>query len=125
MKHGGKWNDEWNDKIEELGLKSSAKIQFGDPFRGVLNSGSTSKGTDAVEQRAPRSDRFGSTEEEWEICLDMVDKRNQNWTYGKIANYLNMSGVRTKIGNKWNYFTARFVTLRTVRLLRKGRPDTF
>ena len=110
----GKWNDEWNDKISNLGLKRGAKIQYGDPFRGVLMSGSTSKGTDAVRQRSVRSDSFGAEDDEWEICLQMVDMRKEGWTYGRIAEYRNKGGIKTKAGNEWNYYTARFVTLRTV-----------
>ena len=113
----GKWNDEWNDKISNLGLKRGVKIQYGDPFRGVLMSGSTSKGTDAVRQRSVRSDSFGAEDDEWEICLQMVDMRKEGWTYGRIAEYLNKGGIKTKAGNEWNYYTARFVTLRTVQLL--------
>jgi len=114
----GKWNDDWNDKISNLGLKRGAKIQYGDPFRGVLMSGSTSKGTDAKRQRSIRSDSYGAEDDEWEICLDMVEKRKDGWTYGQISDYLNKEGIKTKVGNEWNYFTARFVTLRTVQLLR-------
>ena len=113
----GKWDKEWNDKIEELGLKGSAKIQRGDPFRGVLKSGSTSKGTDAERVRAPRSDRFGATDDEWDICLEMKEMRKSGRTYGQIAHYLNNRGIKTKAGKPWNYFTARFVTLRTVQML--------
>jgi hypothetical protein len=116
MKHGGKWNEDWNKKIEDLGLKSSAKIQKGDPFRGVLKCGSTSRGRDAEQLRASRSDRFGATEEEWDICEQMVSWRRAGWTYGKIANHLNQMNIKTKAGNDWNYFTARFVTLRSFRL---------
>ena len=113
----GKWNKEWNEKIEELGLKGSAKIQRGDPFRGVLKSGSTSKGKGAERKRAPRSDRFGSTNDEWTICLEMRDMRKEGSTYGQIAQTLNQRGIKTKAAQSWNYFTARFVTLRTVQML--------
>ena len=113
----GKWNAEWNEKIEELGLKGSAKIQKGDPFRGVLKSGSTSKGTKAERKRAPRSDRFGATNKEWDICLEMKALREAGRTYGQIAQALNQRGIKTKAGKPWNYFTARFVTLRTVQMI--------
>jgi len=112
----GIWSDEWNEKIDGLGLKGPAKIQHGDPFRGVLKCGSTSRGTDAEQLRASRSDRFGATEEEWDICEQMVSWRAAGWTYGQIAAHLNQMNVKTKVGNTWNYFTARFVTLRTYRL---------
>ena len=71
MVHGTP-NEEWTEKIKDVGLRGSAKIQKGDPFKGVLMSGSTSKGTDAVRQRSFRSDMFGYTPEDGEICLDMV-----------------------------------------------------
>ena len=113
----GKWNKEWNEKIVDLGLKGSAKIQKGDPFRGVLKSGSTSNGTSAERIRAPRCDRFGSIDEEWDICLKMREMRKMGRTYGQISHYLNQSGIKTKAAQSWNYFTARFVTLRTVQML--------
>ena len=116
MVHGTP-NEEWTEKIKDYGLKGSAKIQKGDPFKGVLMSGSTSKGTDAVRQRSFRSDMFGYTSEEWEICLKMVELRRSGYTYGYIAKYLNDKNITTKADREWNYFTARFVTLRTVQAL--------
>ena len=116
MVHGTP-NEEWTEKIKDVGLRGSAKIQKGDPFKGVLMSGSTSKGTDAVRQRSFRSDMFGYTSDEWKICLDMVELRRTGYTYGYIAKYLNDKGITTKVGREWNYFTARFVTLRTVQAL--------
>ena len=120
----GKWNDDWNDKISNLGLKRGAKMQHGDPFKGVLMSGSTSKGTNAERQRSVRSDSFGTETDEWEVCLDMVGKRTDGWTYGQISDYLNKNGIKTKAGNEWNYFTARFVTLRTVQILRLKETES-
>ena len=40
MVHGTP-NEEWTEKIKDVGLRGSAKIQKGDPFKGVLMSGST------------------------------------------------------------------------------------
>jgi hypothetical protein len=116
MVHGTP-NEEWTEKIKDVGLRGSAKIQKGDPFKGVLMSGSTSKGTDAVRQRSFRSDMFGYTPNEWEICLQMVELRRSGYTYGYIAKHLNDKKIRTKADREWNYFTARFVTLRTVQAL--------
>ena len=63
MVHGTP-NKEWSKKIRNVGLRRGAKIQSGDPFKGVLMSGSTSKGTDAERQRSVRNDSFGSIPEE-------------------------------------------------------------
>lgn len=110
-------NEEWTEKIKDIGLKGSAKVHKGDPFKGVLMSGSTSKGTDAVRKRSFRSDMFGYISSEWDICLEMVELRRSGNTYGQIAKYLNDKRITTKVGRRWNYFTARFVTLRTVQAL--------
>ena len=118
MVHGTP-NKEWSKKIRNVGLKRGAKIQNGDPFKGVLMSGSTSKGTDAVRQRSVRSDSFGSIPQEWDVCLEMVRLRGEmRWTYGQIANWLNTKEIRTRYDREWNYFTARFVVLRTVQILK-------
>ena len=117
-------NEEWTEKIKDIGLKGSAKVHKGDPFKGVLMSGSTSKGTDAVRKRSYRSDMFGYTNDEWEICLDMVELRRSGHTYGQIAKHLNDKNIRTKVGREWNYFTARFVTLRTVQALALKDTDS-
>jgi len=114
----GIYNEEWNSKIKDIGMKRPGKFQSGDPFKGLLLSGSTSKGTDAVRQRAVRSDSFGYERDEWEVCLQMVKHRQNGWTYGRISHWLNEEGIKSKAGNEWNYFTARFVTLRTVQILR-------
>ena len=118
MVHGTP-NKEWSKKIRNVGLKRGAKIQNGDPFKGVLMSGSTSKGTDAVRQRSVRSDSFGSIPQEWDVCLEMVRLRGEmRWTYGQIANWLNTKEIRTRYDREWNYFTTRFVVLRTVQILK-------
>ena len=118
MVHGTP-NKEWSKKIRNVGLRRGAKIQSGDPFKGVLMSGSTSKGTDAERQRSVRNDSFGSIPEEWDICLEMVRLRGEmHWTYGQIANWLNTRDIRTRYNREWNYFTTRFVVLRTVQILK-------
>ena len=82
-------------------------------------SGSTSKGTDAERQRSVRNDSFGSIPEEWDICLEMVRLRGEmHWTYGQIASWLNTKDIRTRYNREWNYFTTRFVVLRTVQILK-------
>ena len=117
-------NEEWTEKIKDVGLKGSAKIQKGNPFKGMIMSGSTSMGTDAVRKRSDRSDMFGYTNDEWKICLDMVELRRSGKTYGQIAKHLNDKNIRTKVGREWNYFTARFVTLRTVQALALKDTDS-
>jgi len=118
MVHGTP-NKEWTKKIRNVGLKRGAKIQSGDPFKGVLMSGSTSKGTDAKRERSVRSDSFGSIPEEWDICLEMVRLRGEmHWTYGQIASWLNTKDIKTRYNRQWNYFTTRFVVLRTVQILK-------
>ena len=47
----------------------------------------------------------------------MVALRRSGYTYGYIAKYLNDKNITTKADREWNYFTARFVTLRTVQAL--------
>ena len=118
MVHGTP-NKEWSKKIKNVGLRRGAKIQNGDPFKGVLMSGSTSKGTDAKRERSVRSDSFGSIPEEWDVCLEMVRLRGEmKWTYGQISNWLNTKDIRTRYNREWNYFTTRFVVLRTVLILK-------
>ena len=118
MVHGTP-NKEWSKKIKNVGLRRGAKIQNGDPFKGVLMSGSTSKGTDAKRERSVRSDSFGSIPEEWDVCLEMVRLRGEmKWTYGQISNWLNTKDIRTRYNREWNYFTTRFVVLRTVQILK-------
>ena len=96
-----------------LGLKQAGRAQGGSFFGAVGSSNKScfSKGK-APRQRGYRSNRFGSTEEEWEICTSMVEMRSEGYSYGRIADALNREGITTKRGGKWNYYTARFVTLR-------------
>ena len=113
-------NKQWSEKISDVGLKSKAKIQKGDPFRGVWKGGTNYK--DNPRERTYRSDMFGSEDWEWDICEKMVNMRIAGMTYGRIARWLNDNNILTKVGRNWNYFTARFVTLRTVQ--RQRLQDT-
>ena len=115
-------NEEWSEKISGIGLKGRAKIQKGDPFKGVWQGGTNFK--DNPRERAARKDMFGSEESEWDVCLKMVELRKDGNTYGQIAKWLNDNDVKTKVGRDWNYFTARFVTLRTVQLQRLSDNDS-
>ena len=96
-----------------LGLKQAGRAQGGSFFGAVGSSNeavfSKSK---AERQRGYRSNRFGSTDEEWKVCKMMVEMRSEGYSYGRIAEALNRDGIATKHGNRWNYHTARFVTLR-------------
>jgi len=49
--------------------------------------------------------------------------RENGHTYGGIAKYLNDAGILTKGGKVWNYYTARFVTLRAKEEIENGRSD--
>ena len=74
-------------------------------------------------ERDYRSNRFGSTVKEWNVCLKMVFLRENGHTYGSIAKYLNGANITTKAGKPWNYYTARFVTLRAKEEIENGRND--
>ena len=115
-------NDEWSEKISTIGLKGKARIHNGDPFKGVWQGGTFKK--DNPRERAARKDMFGSEEWEWDICKKMVALRKDGMTYGQIAQWLNDNDIKTKVGRTWNYFTARFVTLRTVQLQRLSDSDS-
>ena len=96
-----------------LGLKQAGRAQGGSFFGAVGSSNEAvfSK-VKAPRQRGYRSNRYGATDEEWEVCKMMVDMRSNGQSYGRIAESLNRDGITTKQGNPWNYHTARFVTLR-------------
>ncbi len=115
-------NKEWSEKISGIGLQGRARIQNGDPFKGVWKGGTNFK--DNPRERAARKDMFGSEEWEWKICEQMVSLRKDGKTYGQIAKWLNDNDIKTKVGRTWNYFTARFVTLRTVQLQRLADSDS-
>jgi hypothetical protein len=53
----------------------------------------------------------------------MVFLRENGYTYGHIAKYLNDAGIKTKADRPWNYNTARFVTLRAKEEIENGRND--
>jgi|TARA_Y100000589_G_C26674033_1_gene435099 hypothetical protein len=53
----------------------------------------------------------------------MVFLRENGYTYGGIAKYLNDAGIKTKANRPWNYNTARFVTLRAKEEIENGRND--
>jgi len=108
----------------ELGLKGSQK-----PFKGELwyGMGSSSQSNFSAEKsqrkRTYRSNRFGASVKEWLVCKKMVFLRENGYTYGRIAKYLNNAHITTKAGKPWNYYTARFVTLRAKEEIENGRND--
>ena len=108
----------------ELGMKDSQK-----PFKGEIwyGMGSSAESNFSAEKtarkRSYRSNRFGASVKEWNTCKKMVFLRENGYTYGGIAKYLNDAGIKTKAGNPWNYYTARFVTLRAKEEIENGRND--
>ena len=108
----------------ELGMKGSQK-----PFKGELwyGMGSSSQSNFSAEKsqrkRTYRSNRFGASVKEWLVCKKMVFLRENGYTYGRIAKYLNDAGIKTKANKLWNYNTARFVTLRAKEEIENGRND--
>ena len=108
----------------ELGMKGSQK-----PFKGEIwyGMGSSAESNFSAEKtprkRTYRSNRFGSSVKEWLVCKKMVFLRENGYTYGRIAKYLNNAHIKTKAGKPWNYYTARFVTLRAKEEIENGRND--
>ena len=108
----------------ELGMRGPQK-----PFKGELwyGMGSSSDSNFSAEKsqrkRAYRSNRFGAGVKEWNVCLKMVYLRENGYTYGMIAKYLNDANIKTKADKPWNYNTARFVTLRAKEEIENGRND--
>jgi hypothetical protein len=108
----------------DLGLSKPGQTRDGSYFAGM---GSATKAnfskTKYDRERDYRSNRFGSTVKEWNVCLKMVFLRENGHTYGSIAKYLNGANITTKAGKPWNYYTARFVTLRAKEEIENGRND--
>jgi hypothetical protein len=108
----------------DLGLSKPGQTRDGSYFTGI---GSATKSNFSKEkfdrERGYRSNRFGSTVKEWNVCLKMVFLRENGYTYGSIAKYLNDARILTKAGKPWNYYTARFVTLRAKEEIENGRSD--
>ena len=109
---------------EKKGLKGPQRAYKGDLWYGMGSS--TISNFSAVKtprERPYRSIRFGATVKEWNICRKMVFLREHGYTYGQIAKYLNDANILTKGGKVWNYYTARFVTLRAKEEIENGRSD--
>ena len=109
---------------EELGMKAPQKPFKGDIWYGMGSSSQSNfSATKYDRERDYRSNRFGSSVKEWNVCLKMVFLRESGYTYGYIAKYLNDANIKTKAGKPWNYYTARFVTLRAKEEIENGRND--
>ena len=98
-------------------------------FKGTIwygmgsSSDSNFSAVKTARKRPYRSIRFGATKVEWLVCKKMVFLRENGYTYGRIAKYLNAAGIKTKADRPWNYNTARFVTLRAKEEIENGRND--
>ena len=108
----------------DLGLSKPGQTRDGSYFAGM---GSATKANFSKvkykRERDYRSNRFGSTVKEWNTCLKMVKMRESGYSYGRIAKYLNEASILTKADKPWNYYTARFVTLRAKEEIENGRRD--
>ena len=108
----------------DLGLSKPGQTRDGSYFAGMGSATKANFSKKNVDrERNYRSNRFGSTVKEWNVCLKMVFLRENGHTYGSIAKYLNGANIKTKAGKPWNYYTARFVTLRAKEEIENGRND--
>ena len=108
----------------ELGMKGSQKPFKGEIWYGMGSSAESNFSAVKTPRKRPyRSIRFGAGTEEWQICKKMVFLRENGYTYGRIAKYLNDASIMTKANKPWNYNTARFVTLRAKEEIENGRND--
>ena len=108
----------------ELGLKAAQKPFKGDLWYGMGSSTQSNFSAEKSQRKRPyRSVRFGASVKEWLVCKKMVFLRENGYTYGGIAKYLNDAGIKTKADRPWNYNTARFVTLRAKEEIENGRND--
>ena len=109
---------------EEIGMRGPQRRRKGTLWYGMGSSRDSNFSAVKTPRKRPyRSIRFGAGTEEWQICKKMVFLRENGYTYGRIAKYLNDAGIKTKAGNPWNYYTARFVTLRAKEEIENGRND--
>ena len=109
---------------EEIGMKGPQRAFKGTIWYGMgSSSDSNFSALKTARKRPYRSIRFGATKVEWLVCKKMVQLREDGYTYGGIAKYLNDAGIKTKANRLWNYYTARFVTLRAKEEIENGRND--
>ena len=108
----------------ELGMKDSQKPFKGEIWYGIGSSAESNFSAEKTpRKRSYRSNRFGASVKVWNTCKKMVVLRENGHTYGGIAKYLNDARITTKAGKPWNYYTARFVTLRAKEEIENGRND--
>ena len=106
------------------GLKGPQKAYNGDLWYGMGSSAESNFSAVKTPRKRPyRSGRFGASVKEWLTCKKMVFLRENGYTYGRIAKYLNDAAIMTKANKPWNYNTARFVTLRAKEEIENGRND--
>ena len=109
---------------EEIGMKGPQRAFKGTIWYGMgSSSDSNFSAVKTARKRPYRSIRFGASTVEWLVCKKMVFLRENGYTYGGIAKYLNDAGIKTKANRPWNYNTARFVTLRAKEEIENGRND--
>ena len=109
---------------EEIGMKGPQRAFKGTIWYGMGSSSDSNFSAIKTARKRPyRSIRFGATKVEWGVCKKMVQLREDGYTYGGIAKYLNDAGIKTKANRSWNYYTARFVTLRAKEEIENGRND--
>ena len=109
---------------EEKGMRGPQRAYKGDLWSGMgSSSDSNFSAVKTARKRPYRSIRFGASTVEWLVCKKMVFLRENGYTYGGIAKYLNDAGIKTKADRPWNYNTARFVTLRAKEEIENGRND--
>ena len=109
---------------EEKGLRGPQRAYGGDLWYGMGSSAESNFSAQKSPRKRPyRSIRFGAGVKEWNVCLKMVYLRENGYTYGMIAKYLNDANILTKANKPWNYNTARFVTLRAKEEIENGRND--
>ena len=109
---------------DQKGMRGPQRAYKGTLWYGMgSSSDSNFSAVKTARKRPYRSIRFGATDNEWLICKKMVNLREDGYTYGGIAKYLNDAGIKTKANRLWNYYTARFVTLRAKEEIENGRND--
>ena len=109
---------------EEKGMRGPQRAYKGDLWYGMGSSSDRNFSAVKTARKRPyRSIRFGASTVEWLVCKKMVFLRENGYTYGGIAKYLNDAGIKTKANRPWNYNTARFVTLRAKEEIENGRND--
>ena len=109
---------------EEIGMRGPQRRRKGTLWYGMSSSSDSNFSAVKTPRKRPyRSVRFGASVKEWLTCKKMVFLRENGHPYGGIAKYLHDARITTKAGKPWNYYTARFVTLRAKEEIENGRND--